>query len=94
MPKMSSYQKLKFKCEQLEGQLNFLKNALTIYQAVPEPVANEDGSVSLEMRWAVVRNKMVNEECKRQLQFWVAENLDEKTIMRLLEMKKELENGK
>lgn len=89
---MTSYQKLKFKCEQLEGKISFLKNALTIYEAQPEPVTEEDGSVSLGVRFAVVRNKLVNEECKRQLQLFVAENLDEKTIMKLLEIKKELEN--
>ena len=91
---MNSYHKLKRRNEYLEGQVRLFKNALTIYEAPPEPVQHEDGSITLEERIYVQRNKLFNEQIKLELQRWVAFNLDKDSVMALLELKERIENGK
>lgn len=89
---MNSYQKLKRRNEYLEGQVRLFKNALTIYEAPPEPIQHEDGSITLEERIYVQRNKLFDEQIKLELQRWVAFNLDKDSIMALLELKERIEN--
>ncbi len=90
---MTSYQKLKQKCEYLEGQVRLFKEALTIYQAPPEPIQHEDGSITLEDRIYVQRNKLFDERIKCELQKWVAFNLDKETIECLLKLKEVNNHG-
>lgn len=89
---MTSYQKLKYKCEYLEGQVNIFKNALTACSTGPKLELN-NGVAHLTEGYQIIRNK-IDEECKEELQKWVAENLDIETISHLLKIKEELENGK
>ena len=91
---MNSYQKLKRRNEYLEGQVRLFKDALTIYEAPPEPVQHEDGSITLEERMYIQRNKLFDEQIKLELQRWVAFNLDKDSIMALLELKERIENEK
>lgn len=91
---MNSYQKLKRRNEYLEGQVRIFKNALTIYDAPPEPIQHEDGSITLEERIYVQRNKLFDEQIKLELQRWVAFNLDKDSITALLELKEWFENEK
>lgn len=91
---MTSYQILKFKCEKLQAQVDLFKDALTIARPV-EPISVDftDGhTLNLEEKIAIRRNKIINEKIKSELQHWVAENLDEETILHLLNVKKELQN--
>lgn len=91
---MTSYQKLKLKCEKLEGQIRLFKNALTIVEVNPETVIGDDANVSIIMRMAIERNKIRDERIRHELQCWVAENLDRDTIMYLLDLKEKLNNDK
>lgn len=89
---MTSYQKLKFKCEKLQAQVDIFKNALTIVIQDPQVVEDfSQDSISLNMRTLYsVRENEINEELKRRLNHWVAFNLDKETIERLLKLKEEL----
>ena len=89
---MNSYQKLKRRNEYLEGQVRLFKDALTIYDAPPESIQHEDGSITLEERIYIQRNKLFDEQIKLELQRWVAFNLDKDSIMALLELKERIEN--
>ena len=89
---MNSYQKLKRRNEYLESQVRLFKDALTIYEAPPEPIQHEDGSITLEERMYIQRNKLFDEQIKLELQRWVAFNLDKDSIMALLELKERIEN--
>ena len=89
---MNSYQKLKRRNEYLENQVKLFKDALTIYEAPPKPIQHEDGSITLEERIYVQRNKLFDEQIKLELQRWVAFNLDKDSIMALLELKEKKEN--
>lgn len=90
---MTSYQKLKAKCEYLQSQIDIFKNALTIVKE--EPILAEDfsqDSISLTMRTMyAIRENEIDMEMKKRLNHWVAFNLDKETIMKLLETKKELD---
>lgn len=91
---MTSYQKLKFKCEKLQAQVDLFKDALTIARPV-DPISidfTDRHTFTFAEQIAIQRNKIINEKIKSELQRWVAENLDEETILYLLTVKKELEN--
>ena len=87
---MNSYQKLKSKCDYLESQVRLFKEALTIYYT-PLMETHEDGSMTYESRIYIKQNELIDEQVKIELQRWVAKNLDEESIMHLLELKKEIE---
>ena len=87
---MNSYQKLKAKCDYLENQVRLFKKALTIYY-IPLMETHEDGSMTYESRIYIKQNELIDERVKLELQRWVAKNLDEESIMHLLELKKEIE---
>ena len=87
---MNSYQKLKSKCDYLESQVRLFKEALTIYYT-PLMETHEDGSMTYESRIYIKQNELIDEQIKLELQRWVAKNLDEESIMHLLELKKEIE---
>lgn len=87
---MNSYQKLKNKCEYLESQVRLFKEALTIYYT-PLMETHEDGSMTYESKIYIQQNELIDEQIKLELQRWVAKNLDKKSIMHLLELKKEIE---
>lgn len=89
---MNSYQKLKNKCDYLESQVRLFKEALTINHTPSKLIENEDGSMTYESRIYIQQNELIDEQIKLELQRWVAKNLDEESIMHLLELKKELEN--
>ena len=89
---MNSYQKLKNKCDYLESQVRMFKEALTINHTPSKLIENEDGSMTYESRIYIQQNELIDEQIKLELQRWVAKNLDEESIMHLLELKKELEN--
>ena len=78
---MTSYQKLKQRCEDLQNQLDIFKNALTIVRQEPQ-VVEDNGELTISMRYAIMENT-INQEMKEHLNHWVANNLDVKTIMRL-----------
>ena len=90
---MTSYQKLKAKCDYLESQVRLFKKALTIYYT-PLMETHEDGSMTYESRICIQQNKLIDEQIRLELQRWVAKNLDKESIMHLLELKKEIENDK
>lgn len=83
---MTSYQKLKQRCEYLERQVDIFRNALTIARQEPQVVVEDNGKLSMSMRYAIMENE-INEQMKEKLNHWVANNLDEDTIKRLLELK-------
>lgn len=87
---MTSYQKLKEKCEYLQRQLDIFKNALTVANTEPNIIVDDSKDfVSLYMQsFYSIREKQIDEELKQRLNSWVAENLDEETILRLLEIKR------
>ena len=87
---MNSYQKLKSKCDYLENQVRLFKEALTINHTPSKLIENEDGSMTYESRIYIQQNELIDEQIKLELQRWVAKNLDEESIMHLLELKKEL----
>ena len=89
---MTSYQKLKQKCEYLQSQVDIFKNALTVVRQVPRVVEDfSQDSISLTMRTLYsIRENEINEDLKRRLNRWVAFNLDKETIERLLKLKEEL----
>jgi len=87
---MNSYQKLKLKYEKAQTTVDMIKNALTIVRAEPS-IENEDGNLHLVEKIAIKRNKLVDDKLKIELNKWVAENIDEESVMRLLKIKKELE---
>lgn len=87
---MNSYQKLKAKCDYLENQVRLFKEALTIYYT-PLMETHEDGSMTYESKICIQQNKLIDEQVKLELQRWVAKNLDEESIMHLLELKKEID---
>ena len=89
---MNSYQKLKSKCEYLESQVRLFKEALTINHTPSKLIENEDGSMTYESKIYIQQNELIDEQIKLELQRWVAKNLDEESIMHLLELKKEIEN--
>ena len=90
---MNSYQKLKSKCDYLENQVKLFKDALTINHAPMKLVeTHEDGSMTYASKICIQQNELIDEQIKLELQRWVAKNLDEESIMHLLELKKELEN--
>jgi len=87
--KLSSYQKLKSKCEYLQSQVDIFKNALTCYWCPKmKQKENKDGFIEtqLQLRYKIIMHKL-EEEKREKLQLWVAENLDKKTIMYLLKLK-------
>ncbi len=86
---MTSYQRLKQKCEYLQMQVDMFKNALTIVRQEPQVVEDFSAdSVSLAMRALYsIRENEIDKEMKERLNHWVAMNLDRETIMRLLDMK-------
>ena len=86
---MTSYQKLKQKCEYLQSQLDIFKNALTIVRQEPQVIEDfSKDSISLTMRTLYdIRENQINEEMKERLNHWVAFNLDKETIERLLKLK-------
>lgn len=87
---MTSYQKLKWKCDKLQAQVDLIKQALTIFETPPIPnYDKEKNTYSFTQMITIERNKIDN-YYKRQLQYWVAENLDEETIMKLLKIKKDM----
>ena len=88
---MNSYQKLKAKCDYLESQVRLFKKALTIYYT-PLMETHEDGSMTYASKILIQQNELIDEQIKLELQRWVAKNLDKESIMRLLELKKEIEN--
>lgn len=88
---MNSYQKLKSKCDYLENQVRLFKDALTIYYT-PLMEKHEDGSMTYASKILIQQNELIDEQIKLELQRWVAKNLDEESIMHLLELKKEIEN--
>ena len=87
---MNSYQKLKSKCDYLENQVRLFKDALTIYHTPSKLIENEDGSMTYESKIYIQQNELIDEQVKLELQRWVAKNLDEESIMHLLELKKEI----
>ncbi len=89
---MTSYQKLKLKCEYLQSQVDIFKNALTVVRQAPQVVEDfSKDSISLTMRTLYsVRENEINEDLKRRLNRWVAFNLDKETIERLLKLKEEI----
>ena len=92
---MNSYQKLKSKCDYLESQVRLFKDALTFVQTPMKLVeTHEDGSMTYESKILIQQNELIDEQIKLELQRWVAKNLDEESIMHLLELKKEIENDK
>lgn len=86
---MTSYQKLKQKCEYLQSQLDIFKNALTIVRQEPQVIEDfSKDSISLTMRTLYdIRENQINEEMKERLNHWVAFNLDKETIEHLLKLK-------
>lgn len=88
---MNSYQKLKAKCDYLESQVRLFKDALTIYYT-PLMETHEDGSMTYESKILIQQNELIDEQIRLELQRWVAKNLDEESIMHLLELKKEIED--
>lgn len=84
---MTSYQKLKMKCEHLQSQVDIFKNALTIIRTEPEMKVKPDGDVFLTSSYKIIENK-IDYDTQVALNHWVAFNLDEITINRLLKMKK------
>ena len=89
---MNSYQKLKSKCDYLENQVRLFKDALTINHTPSKLIENEDGSMTYESKIYIQQNELIDEQIKLELQRWVAKNLDEESIMHLLELKKEIES--
>lgn len=89
---MTSYQKLKQKCEYLQSQVDIFKNALTIVRQEPQVIEDfSEDSISLTMRTLYnIRENQINEEMKKRLNHWVAFNLDKETIERLLKLKGEI----
>ena len=93
---MTSYQKLKLKCEYLQSQVDIFKNAFTVVRQDPQVVEDfSQDSISLTMRTLYsisenVRENEINEDLKRRLNRWAAFNLDKETIERLLKLKEEL----
>ena len=87
---MNSYQKLKSKCDYLENQVRLFKDALTIHHTPSKLIENEDGSMTYESKIYIQQNELIDEQVKLELQRWVAKNLDEESIMHLLELKKEI----
>jgi 3-dehydroquinate dehydratase len=86
---MTSYQKLKQKCEYLQSQVDIFKNALTVVRQAPQVVEDfSQDSISLTMRTLYsIRENEINEDLKIRLNHWVASNLDKETIERLLKLK-------
>lgn len=86
---MTSYQKLKQKCDYLQSQVDIFKNALTIVRQEPQVIEDfSKDAISLTMRTLyAIRENEINEEMKERLNHWVAFNLDKATIMRLLKLK-------
>lgn len=92
---MTSYQRLKAKCEYLQSQIDIFKGALTVVRQEPqmvEDISKDSLSYAVKMQYAIIENE-INEEMKKRLNHWVVENLDKKTIMRFLEEKKRLKNN-
>lgn len=88
---MTSYQKLKAKCEYLQSQVDIFKNALTVARQEPQLLKERNGNYSFVEKIAIQRNKIYDERIKQELTKWVAENLDKKTIKHLLKTKEKLE---
>lgn len=88
---MTSYQKLKLKYEKAQAQNNLFKNALSIHRK-QETTINDNGNLSLQEKMFIQRNKILDERIKEELVYWVVENLDKESVMKLLEMKERLEN--
>lgn len=92
---MTSYQKLKEKCESLESQndilqrrIDIFKNALTIARTTTSNIIISDREVGIAEKIVIQRSKNLEELERKELSKWVADNLDKETVLKLLEMKK------
>lgn len=83
---MTSYQKLKAKCENLQSQVNIFKNALTIVRTEPKMEIKPNGDCFLTSGYRIIENK-IEYEARFKLTRWVINNIDKKLLKKWLEEK-------
>lgn len=83
---MTSYQKLKAKCQKLQSQVDIFKNALTIARTEPQMQMKPDGNFCLTCSYQIIENK-IDYETQLKLTHWVINNIDKKIIKKWLEEK-------
>lgn len=86
---MTSYQRLKAKCEELERQIEWVKGALIVATKFEQPEFDpKNNTLEYQLAYLVEASKReLDYEVKRKLCEWVATNLDKEYVMELLELK-------
>lgn len=83
---MTSYQKLKAKCQKLQSQVDIFKNALTIYRTEPKMEIKPNGDCFLTAGYKIILNK-IDYETQIKLTLWVINNIDKKIVKTWLKRK-------
>lgn len=83
---MTSYQKLKVKCQILQNQVDIFKNALTIIRTEPKVEIKPNGECVLKSSYQIIENK-IDYETQVKLTHWVINNIDKKIVKKWLEEK-------
>ena len=100
--KISSYQKLKMRIkhlilinEHLKSDLFIFKDALTYYCPPPKIERDENMNfINFSQSFVVAATKKLHEHEKQELSRWVALNLDKDSVLELLKLKEDIQNGK
>ena len=88
---MNSYQRLKAKYEQLLESQEVFKNALTIVSLPPEIKTDKNGNMTFTQKVYCEATKQLNDMAKEKLMRWVVQNLDKERVLKLLEIKEQVE---
>lgn len=88
---MNSYQRLKAKYEQLLESQEVFKNALTIASLPPKIETDEKGNMSFTQQFYCKATKELDKVAREELMRWVVRNLDKERVLKLLEIKEQVE---
>lgn len=88
---MNSYQRLKQKYESLLESQKVFKNALTIATLPPKIETDEQGNMSFTQYYYCKATKELDKIAKEELMRWVVRNLDKERVLKLLEIKEQVE---
>ena len=88
---MTSYQRLKRKYEMLLEREELFKNVLTIATLPPKVETDKQGNMSFTQYYYCKATKELDKIAREELMRWVVQNLDKERILKLLEIKEQVE---
>ena len=83
---MTSYQRLKEKCDRLQAQVDMFKSALTIAKTPLKTCVDKQGHMCLSQSYQIIENT-IDREAQVKLTHWVIKNIDRKIIKEWLKKK-------